>query len=183
MPTASQSGPTTGSALDLAACEDALRGRARRLVGPRLRRIVAPSDLLQDTMLIAVRRFAKISGMPRRQAMAWLATAMRHRLSRHLRDARAELQGTESRDGADSHPSAGSTQVLSRLARQELQAVLLAKIDDLGELDRRILQWIYRDRLSFAMVAQRLGRSESAVRGLHHRAIRRFRRLLESESR
>ncbi len=172
-----------GSKLDLAACEDALREQARRLVGPRLRRLVAPSDLFQDTMVIAVRRFAEVSRMPPRRAMAWLTRAMRFRLMRHLRDARAELRGAESRSGPVPHPRACSTPILSRLARRELQSVLLARIDELGEQDRRVLRWIYLDRLDFAAIAERLGRSESAVRGLHHRAIRRLRALLETKSR
>lgn len=184
MRTASRPEAATGSQVDLAACEDALRARARRLVGPRLRRLVAPSDLLQDTMLIAVRRYAEISRMPPRQAMAWLSQTMRFRLLRRLRDARAELEGVESRGGLVPQVAADSTPPLSRLVRRELQAALLARIDELDELDRRVLRWIYVDRLETAAIAERLGRSESAVRGLHHRAIRRLRALLlEDESR
>ena len=46
----------TGDPQDLARFEPALRAWARRLIGTRLEKLVSPSDLLQETLLIAVRR-------------------------------------------------------------------------------------------------------------------------------
>src|SRR5690349_21797787 len=66
----------------LAGFEPVLRTQARRLIGPRLRKVLASSDLLQETLLIAVQRFATISGRPSPQVLAWLLRSMRFRLMR-----------------------------------------------------------------------------------------------------
>jgi len=166
------------SSLGLGARERALLRQARRLIGPRLGRLVAPSDLFQDTMLIAVTQSAKISQMPPGRAMAWLKGTMRFRLMRCLRDARAELDATESQSGAPPHPPAKSTSLLSRLAREELRAVLLARIDELKEPERQVLHWIYADRLEIAEIAKRLDRPKSAVRAIQWRGIQSLRRRL-----
>ena len=80
-----------GPVPDLAGYEPALRDHARRLIGPRLRPILAPSDLMQETLLIAVRRLAEVSGRPSRLVLAWLLRTMRFRLMRFVRDHRTEL--------------------------------------------------------------------------------------------
>src|SRR5437763_923122 len=67
----------------LAVFEPVLRTQARRLIGPRLRPLLASSDLLQETLSIAVRRFAELSGRPARQVLAWLLRSMQFRLMRY----------------------------------------------------------------------------------------------------
>ena len=164
---------------DLAGYEPVLRDRARRLIGPRLRPILAPSDLMQETLLIAVRRLAEVSGRPSRQVLAWLLRTMRFRLMRFVRDHRTELTTLDDPATRDFEPSEGATPVLSRLVREEMRATLLATIELLEEQDRQILRWIYLEKQATAEIAARLGRTESAVRGLHHRAIGHMRRLFE----
>src|SRR4051812_44136599 len=80
---------------EFAQFEPALRARARQLIGARLGRVLGPSDLIQETLLIAVRRFAALSGRPARQVLAWLLRSMRFRLMRYVRDHRDELAGHE----------------------------------------------------------------------------------------
>ena len=60
-------------------------------------------------VLIAVRRFAELSGRPPRQVLAWLLSTMRFRLMRYVRDHRAELagEGPELRAVATTHTSSG----------------------------------------------------------------------------
>lgn len=50
MRTTSQRDAATGPTLALTAREDVLREQARRLVGPRPRRLVAPSDLVAERL-------------------------------------------------------------------------------------------------------------------------------------
>ena len=168
-----------GPVPDLAGYEPLLRDRARRLIGPRLRPILAPSDLMQETLLIAVRRLAEVSGRPSRQVLAWLMRTMRFRLMRFVRDHRTELVAPADPATREVEPPAGSTPILSRLVREEMQATLLATIELLEEQDRQILRWIYLEKRTTAEIAASLGRTESAVRGLHHRAIGHLRRLFE----
>ena len=61
-----------------------------------------------------------------------------------------------------------------------MRATLLASIDLLEEQDRQILRWIYLEKRTTAEIAARLGRTESAVRGLHHRAVGHLRRQIEA---
>ncbi len=169
-----------GVVLDLAGYEPVLRDHARKLIGPRLRPILAPSDLMQETLLIAVRRLAEVSGRPSRQVLAWLLRTMRFRLMRFVRDHRTELAASADSANQDVEPSGGSTPVLSRFVREELRTTLLATIELLDEQDRQILRWIYLEKRATAEIAARLGRTESAVRGLHHRAIGHLRLLFEA---
>ncbi|WP_435009442.1 RNA polymerase sigma factor [Tundrisphaera lichenicola] len=158
--------------------EPALLDRARKLIGPKLRPLIAPSDLLQETLLIAVRRVAEVSGRPSRQVLAWLLQTMRFRLMRYVRDHRTELD-TQAEPTVE--PVGDSTSVTSRLIQAELIETMLSRFELLPEADRKLLLWIYVERLDTAEIAARLGRTESAVRGLHHRAIGRLRGLFEAE--
>lgn len=169
-----------GAAPDLAGYEPVLRDHARRMIGPRLRAILAPSDLMQETLLIAVRRLAEVSGRPSRQVLAWLLRTMRFRLMRFIRDHRTELSAPSDPATPAVEPSGGSTPVLSRLVRDEMRATVLAMMELLEEQDRQILRWIYLEKRATAEIAARLGRTESAVRGLHHRAVGHMRRLFEA---
>jgi RNA polymerase sigma factor (sigma-70 family) len=171
----------SGSVPDLTGFEPVLRDRARRLIGPRLRPILAPSDLMQETLLIAVRRLSEVTGRPSRQVLAWLLRTMRFRLMRFVRDHRTELTIPADPATRDAEPSGDSTPVLSRLVREEMRATLLATMERLDEQDRQILRWIYLEKRATAEIAARLGRTESAVRGLHRRAIIHLRRLFEAQ--
>src|SRR5262249_448961 len=87
--------PDPSRADELARFEPVLRARARRLIGARLRPVLASSDLLQETLSLAVRRFAELSGRPARQVLAWLLRSMQFRVLRYVRDHRAELAGRQ----------------------------------------------------------------------------------------
>lgn len=158
-----------------------LRARAHGLIGPKLNPFVAPSDLLQETLLIAVRNFATVSGRPSRQVLAWLSQVMRHRLLRHLRKHRRELGGAV--EGApEVEPNASPRAALSRLVLVELRGELLDAIAALPEPERAVIVAIYKERVGTAEVARRLGRTEGAVRAIHQRAVKRLRKKLEGWS-
>jgi RNA polymerase sigma-70 factor (ECF subfamily) len=168
-----------GPVADLAGYEPVLRDHARRMIGPRLRPILAPSDLMQETLLIAARRLAEVSGRPSRLVLAWLLRTMRFRLMRFVRDHRTEMATPADPTTRVVEPPGASTPVLSRLVREEMRATLLATIERLEEQDRQVLRWIYLEKRTTAEIAARLGRTESAIRGLHHRAVGHLRRLIE----
>ena len=67
--------------------------RARRLIGARLRHVLGSSDLLQETLLIAVRRFEELWGGHARQVLAWLLKSMQFRLMRYVRDHQRRIGG------------------------------------------------------------------------------------------
>ncbi|WP_435011405.1 RNA polymerase sigma factor [Tundrisphaera lichenicola] len=160
---------------ELAAIVPLLRSRAQRLIGKRLGQWVAPSDLVQETLLIAVRRFAEISGRPARQVLAWLLQTMQFRLMRYVRDHRDELVRPERDCGSRDEGARSSTAVLGRMVRSEVGGILFAQIETLPEAERRVVEILYRENRTTTEVAAELGRSEGAVRALHQRALRRLR--------
>jgi RNA polymerase sigma-70 factor, ECF subfamily len=172
----SQPGPS--GADELARFEPLLRARARRLIGPRLRPVLASSDLLQETLSIAVRRFAELSGRPARQVLAWLLRSMQLRLMRHVRDHHEELSGRRGDSPAGELAAPTSTPALSRLVREEVREALRELIGTLPEPERRVIVLVYQERQPTAEIAAELGRSEGAVRALHQRAVRRLRQQL-----
>lgn len=168
----------TGEADVLTRFEPALRARARRMIGVRLLRVVGPSDLLQETNLIAVRRFAELAGRPPREVLAWLLRTMQFRLMRHVRDHRAELAGKATGPGVEDLSAPSSAVALDRIVREEVREVLARRIDALPDPERVALVQIYQERRTTADVALELGRTEGAVRALHQRAVRRLREQL-----
>lgn len=164
-----------GEADDLARFESVLRDRAHRLIGPGLRPVLDTSDLLQETLLIAVRRFAELSGRPARQVLAWLLKAMQLRLMSYVRDHRVELAGRREAVAADDPAAGGPSPALGRMIREEFRGLLLGMIEALPEAERRVILMLYHEKSTTAAVAADLGRSEGAVRALHQRAVRRLR--------
>lgn len=162
----------------LAEFEPELHRRARRLIGPRLRLIVAPSDLVQETLLIGVRRLSAIAGRPRREILGWLSQTMRFRVMRLVRDNRRELSVRSFEPAAD--PVESFKSGMEDLVREELRALVLAVVDDLPAVEKAVVEGIYRDRIPPRVLAERLGRSESAIRGLHLRAMDRLKSILEA---
>ena len=170
--------PGPSRADELARFEPILRARARRLIGERLRPVLAPSDLLQETLSIAVRRFAELSGRPPRQVLAWLLRSMQFRLMRYVRDHRDELAGHQGRSAAGELAARSSSAALSRMVREELRGALRELIEALPEAERRVILLLYQEKQTTAEIAAELGRSEGAVRALHQRAVRRLRQQL-----
>jgi RNA polymerase sigma factor (sigma-70 family) len=94
----------------------------------------------------------------------------------NIRDAarRRREQGFESLSMTWNDPSAGAGDAASprtQISRRE-QAILLANaLARVPEADRRVVELRGFEHLSFAEIAQRLGRGEDAVRKQYHRAI------------
>jgi RNA polymerase sigma-70 factor (ECF subfamily) len=137
--------------------------------------MLASSDLLQETLSIAVRRFAELSGRPARQVLAWLLRSMQFRLMRYVRDHRDELAGRQGASAAGEPAARSSSPALSRMAREEIREALRERIGTLPEAERRVIVLLYEEKRSTAEIAAELGRSEGAVRALHQRAVRRLR--------
>jgi RNA polymerase sigma-70 factor (ECF subfamily) len=160
---------------ELARFEPVLRARARRLIGARLRHLLGSSDLLQDTLLIAVRRFEELSGRPPRQVLAWLLRSMQFRLMRYVRDHQDELTDKDGVITSSDVAARSSTPALSRMVREEIRGALRELVEMLPEVERRVIVLLYQEKRTTAEIAVELGRSEGAVRALHQRAVRRLR--------
>jgi RNA polymerase sigma-70 factor (ECF subfamily) len=163
-------------------------------ISPRLRRRMAPSDLVQETMLAANRDFERFRGTSEGEFLGWLRQILINCLHRaievHLkakkRDVRCEIsieQVSAALDKsvinfenvlADRGPSP------SARVRQRERSVALA--DQLAKLEphyRDVIVLRNLQCLSFEEVAARMNRKPGAVRMMWLRAIDKFREVYE----
>ncbi len=163
-------------------------------INPRLRRRMAPSDIVQEAMLAAHRDFDKFRGQSEGEFVAWLRQilihCLHHAIEVHLkakkRDLRCEVsieQVSAALDQsvlhfknilADRGPSPSAP------VRQRERAVLLAnQLAKLKPQYREVIVLRNLQGLPFEEVAIRMGRKPGAVRMLWLRAIDRFKEVYE----
>jgi RNA polymerase sigma-70 factor (ECF subfamily) len=187
-------GEGLGALLEL--YRDYLGGLARARLGARLRGIVNPSDLVQQTFLEACRDFGQFAGTSTAQWQAWLRRILAHNLAalveRHVqarkRDVRRQVP-LQPRSAAAGDSAAGPGVALAspdsspsaQAQRHEASAVLADQLARLPAPDREVLRLRNLEGLAFEEVARRMGRTPGAVRVLWVRALDRLRLLLKEE--
>jgi len=189
-------GEGLGALLEL--YRDDLGVLARARLGARLRGVVNPSDLVQQTFLEACRDFGQFEGTTTAQWRAWLRRILAHNLAalveRHVqarkRDVRRQVSlDTRSAALGDSWhginavlPLASPGSSPSGQAQQhEAAAVLADRLARLPAPHREVLRLRNLEGLAFEEVARRMGRTPGAVRVLWVRALDRLRLLLKEE--
>jgi RNA polymerase sigma-70 factor (ECF subfamily) len=163
-------------------------------ISPRLRRRMAPSDLVQETMLAAHRDFAQFRGESERELLAWLRqiliNCLHHAIEVHLkakkRDLRCEVS-IEQVSAALDKSVVNFANVLadrgpspSAPARHRERSVALA--DQLAKLKphyRDVIVLRNLQGLSFDEVAARMDKKPSTVRMMWLRAIDKFKEVCE----
>jgi RNA polymerase sigma-70 factor (ECF subfamily) len=162
---------------------------ARQQLAPDLQSKVGPADLVQDTFLEAQRDLAQFSGQTEEEWLAWLRR-LRHNnvlnVARRFRETEMRAVGREV--SADTpkmgpvleesliDPEPGPEELV--LAQEEA-ALLKSALEQLPEHYQRVLLLYYRERQSFEVIGQTLGRSADAVRKLWARAVEHLHRLME----
>jgi RNA polymerase sigma-70 factor (ECF subfamily) len=163
-------------------------------ISPRLRRRMAPSGLVQETMLAAHRDFEKFRGGSEREFLAWLRqiliNSLHHAIEVHLkakkRDLRCEVSIEQVSDALDksvlnfANVLADRGPSPSAPARQRERSVALA--DQLAKLKphyRDVIVLRNLQGLPFEEVAERMNRKPSSVRMLWLRAIDKFKEVYE----
>ena len=170
-----------GEALEL--CRRYLLAIANRQLNPSLQAKFGASDIVQQTFLEAQRDFQRFHGSSLEELQAWLT----HLLLHNLTDVAREYQETDKRridrevglpTGSTSGVSGGpatDTPSPSAHAMADEQAERIRQVlDTLPNDYRQVIVWRYQEEHSFAEIAQRMGRSENAVRKLWFRAIERL---------
>jgi RNA polymerase sigma-70 factor (ECF subfamily) len=171
------------------------RARLRRMIelrlDPRLRRRVAPSDVLQDSlaeadlMLSAYARRRPLPFYPWLRQLAWECMARLHR--RHIQAGRRTVRREEPADSQLPDASAValaerlvgvSTSASSRLRHHERRERLYQVLARLASADREVLVLRFLEDLSTRELAAVLDVSESAVKMRQLRALQRLRVLL-----
>ncbi len=173
-------------------CRSYLGFVARAQVETWMRRKVDASDLVQQAMMEAHRGFEQFQGNSEKEWLAWLRTIVRHNAADFVR----RYRGTQKRraqrevpirDPADTFPVGAPepasheptpSQELIRLEDELRVSLALAQLapDHQEVIVLRNLQ-----RLSFAEVAERMGRSRPAVQMLWMRAVKKLQEALGEE--
>jgi RNA polymerase sigma-70 factor (ECF subfamily) len=169
---------------------------ARARLGARLRGVVNPSDLVQQTFLEACRDFGQFEGTTAAQWRAWLRHILAHNLAalveRHVqarkRDVRRQV-ALDRRPAASDDSAVGPGVALassgsspsSQAQQHEAATVLAERLARLPAPQREVLRLRNLEGLAFDEVARRMGRTPGAVRVLWVRALDRLRQLLKQE--
>lgn len=146
-----------------------------------------PSDVVQQTMIEAVKAFPRFRGTSEPEFIAWLRQILAHALAHEVR----RYAGTQKRDvrvevSFDQELSQTSERLGDRLAgrddlpgqemaRRERERLLAAVLERLPEDYREVIILHHFEGLSHDEVAERLGRQSGAVRMLWVRALARLR--------
>lgn len=179
----------------MAAHHDRVSRAIRQGLGPNLRAVVSPDDVLQDVWISAYRDVQKTRFRSPRAFTGWLETLVRHRLAdlarRHLgtikrRHPRLSLDETigDGEGGARrrgqfvvSHGRTPSSLVSTREEVENLEQVLDRIPAGAGD----VLRLHFLAGLGVRAIADRLETSEAAVRRRLDRALQACRKVLDGE--
>lgn len=160
---------------------------ASRCIEPALAAKVGASDLVQETLVVALRRAEVVRGRERREVRLWLKAILRHRVAnarRHYFRTAKRRAGSELR--LDDAPWLGpglvdpETRPSVAALRSEQGERLERALATLPERHRRVLEG-YREGLGFEDLARHLGISSDAARKLWGRAVLRLRSALGAD--
>src|SRR5262245_25839580 len=151
------------------------------------------SDVVQQTMLEAVRAFPQFRGTSEAEFTAWLRQILAHALAHEIR----RYAGTQKRDlrrerSLDEDLTQGSqrlgdmlaatgTSPSQKVAQRERDVLLAQLLHRLPDDYREVLILRNLEGLSHEEVARRMGRQPGAVRMLWVRALARLREEVEHE--
>lgn len=174
------------------------RERLKRMIvvrmDPRLGRRVDPSDVVQDAMAIALRRFPRylreesFPFYPWLRAIAWNRLIDLHR--KHIRAGQRAVDREQPQDLSLGNRSAlilanrlcSLTSAPSdRVIREELRVRVQEAMLQLPEAFREVLVLRHLEEMSVSEVAAVAGVSEGTVKSRHFRALARLREILEEE--
>ena len=163
---------------------------ANRHLGPDLQAKGGASDLVQVTVLDAIRDFAHFHGNTDTELLQWLRRLLRNNLAdftRQYRDTAKRQIGQEVRlEGGDSSAERGGGLAAAwpspsgeAMANEQAEAIRRA-VERLPDDYRRVLVLRYQDERSFDEIGDLLGLTANAARKLLLRAVERVQRDLEA---
>jgi RNA polymerase sigma-70 factor (ECF subfamily) len=157
---------------------DYLRLLARLQIDPRLRRRLDPSDIVQQTLLVAYEKLSQFRGQSHAELTAWLRTILARTLAQAKRRfVRHEAERAGSLEKAIEQSSARLETWLARddstpgeKAMRGEQLVLLAHaLAQLPEDQRSAIELHHFQGLSVPEAARRMNRTVASVTGLLYR--------------
>jgi RNA polymerase sigma-70 factor (ECF subfamily) len=186
---AARSGSDEALGRALQACRGYLMLVAQKELDPALRAKGGASDLVQETLLDAVRAFPQFQGQREEELLAWLRRMLLNNVvsfARRYRDAGKRQVGREiplengsgSRERGAGLAAEVPTPSVQAMANEN-DAALERALVRLPEDYRTVLMMRYRDDLSFEEIGERTGRTANAARKLWARAVEKLQDEME----
>jgi RNA polymerase sigma-70 factor (ECF subfamily) len=149
------------------------------------------SDLVQDTMLEAMRALRGFSGTTERELLAWLRRILVRNLADQARHHKAQVRDFQRQESLEALLDRSCEAALQALATaisspsaqasaREQSALLADALARLPNDYREVILLRHVEAMRFEEIAARLGRTSGAVRMLWTRALERLHRELES---
>lgn len=171
----------------LQTCRDYLLFVANEELDARLRVKCAPSDIVQNALAKAVENFDGFQGDNEKALLAWLRRIMKNEIVDVQRALHADKRDVRRENAADADPNLAEFR-LGVVDPDQTPATQAALMEDIGRLQEALEQLSpdYEDvirmrnweRLTFAEIGQRMGRSEDAAKKLWGRALIKLRDVL-----
>src|SRR5689334_2667118 len=161
-----------------------VRCLVRALGGERLQPRLGESDLIQDALLEAHRSFGQFRGGTVAELTAWLRRIVvrtaGHSLRTHLEAGKRALAAEQPAGDLDGQAAPGSSPS-AQAERHEEAARMAEALARLPDDMQQVLLGRHMDGLPYAALAEKMGRTEAAVRVLYTRALRRLREECRAE--
>jgi RNA polymerase sigma-70 factor (ECF subfamily) len=160
-----------------------------KLMGPALRRTIEPTDVLQETLLVAAQRFSDFRGTDEQELISWLCALTRRKLidlARHNGRLKRALKGRFSLDEpwADGDEALAAripldTCTASQVAvKRELSLKLTEALKQIDRREAEVLWLRYVEGMSLESIGRHIGVGRHGAGGLVSRALRNLRRLI-----
>jgi RNA polymerase sigma-70 factor, ECF subfamily len=161
---------------------------------PDVRVRVDMSDIVQETMILATRRFEQFTQNSEIDFRVWVEGLCRHAIDEaHRKHVGAEKRTVRRETHLQKRSQSGRSGVCDitgtnttpsqRVVRCETGEALRAHLDKLTGLQAQAVRMRYFEQLSTKEIAHRLDCSLEATAGLLKRGLRKLKQLIESESR
>jgi RNA polymerase sigma-70 factor (ECF subfamily) len=185
--------PTTDQAEQLEQFRNYLHLLARLQLGSRGQAKADASDIVQQTMVQAVRGLEGFRGKTEAEMAGWLRQILARQLANLVRDQGRRKCDVSREQSLEAALDASASQVTAFLAgddsspsekavRNEDVLRLTQALTDLPEAQREAVVLHHLEHLSLAEVGRQLDRSTSAVAGLIKRGLRQLRVRLEAST-
>ncbi|MEM7454700.1 MAG: sigma-70 family RNA polymerase sigma factor [Planctomycetota bacterium] len=161
---------------------------AKRTSDNDLQHKLGNSDIVQQTVLNAIRGFDSFDGTSRLEFKAWLKQILINEirntgrdLRRQKRDVFRERQLDRSENGLKNQLVDTDPTPHSAAAGNEMAARLSAALEQLPEDHRTVVRLRSFDRMPFEQIAEKIGRTRDATAKLWYRALVRLQSLIGGE--
>jgi RNA polymerase sigma-70 factor, ECF subfamily len=186
---AAQTGSADAVGQLLETCRTYLALIAEEELDRDLRRKIAPSDLVQETFVVAQHQFARFDGESRDALLAWLRGILLKKLQearRRFRTSKRQIQREVPLEGMKSaarqvreHSSRAHSPSRHAAAKEEAERISRA-LSSLSPEHQQVIQLRNWKLLGFDEIGRRMDRSAGAARALWFRALEQLSKVLES---